>query len=41
MTSQDKNGRHIGETLIFSSIGAYGENSWIGYNLLEKENMAV
>ena len=34
MTSQYKNGRHIGGTL---STDAYGENFLISYNLLEKE----
>ena len=27
--------------LMFLSTGTYGENYWIGYNLLEKEYMAV
>ena len=31
----------MGGTLMFLSTGAYGENYWIGYNLLEKEDMAV
>ena len=31
----------MGGTLMFSSTGAYRENHWIGYNLLEKEYMAV
>ena len=38
MTSQnEKNGCCIDETLTFSSSGAYGENSWIGYNLIDQE----
>ena len=31
----------MGGTLMFSSTGAYGKYYWIGYNLLEKEYMAV
>ena len=31
----------MGGTLMFSSTGAYGENYWIGYNLFEKEYIAV
>jgi len=41
MTSQDKNGHCIGGTLLFSSIGVNKEKFLIGYNLLEKEDMAV
>ena len=26
---------------MFLSTGAYGENSWIGYNLLKKEDMEI
>ena len=36
-----ENGRRMGGTLMFSNTGTYGENYWIGYNLLEKEDMAV
>ena len=38
---QIKNGCCMDGTLMFSSTGAYGKNYWIGYNLLEKEDMAV
>ena len=31
----------MGGTLMFLSIGAYREKKLIGYNLLEKEDMAV
>ena len=31
----------MGGTLMFSSTDTYGENYLIGYNLLEKEDMAV
>jgi len=31
----------MGGTLMFSSTGTYGENYWIGYNLFEKEYVAV
>ena len=41
MTSQYKNGRRIDRTLMFLSTDAYGEKFLIGYNLLEKEDMAV
>ena len=41
MTSQNKNGHHMGGTLKFSGKCAYGKKCWIGYNLLEKEYMAV
>jgi len=42
MTSQyKKNGCRIGGTLMFSSTDVYGEKFLIGYNLFEKEDMAV
>ena len=31
----------MGGTQMFLSTGAYEENDWISYNLLEKEDMAV